>query len=502
MAYKKAEYIKVTKFDGVTPLFYLSPQSDDIISAKINSTLEAESTLTVKLPALNEKINYIETDSKFIVDGKEFIINTNENAIEISREKDGKSYCQISAYESFVKLNNIYCSMINYDEFVGDEANARNQRFKNGTYTDEDVQLYGGIVRVLPYLGEGEEIRKNVRIPQDNPFEVGTIGHSLYAILAYADWGDNDKWYIDAGSINLLFEDSKKQILADEDGYRISDNTYSSDSYVDVDEFTGTYEEGTEPLIYALEAQGEKSSVLSLLRQIEKTYKALIIFDSVNHTIGVRNPKTWKEYKGYQIRYSKNLESVKRTTNNKIINKIYLKGNGFDLDYGRATTGVANNIKYIEAKDWFYETEEEKQKYRIQSTEIKTNSDIYLDSTNEESINKSHRMLLYWGLEQLAETCKERFTYQCRAIDLRTLPDYSHEELSLGDMAMVVDDLVGSDTLLRIVRHEYEVFSPYEGVIDIGYLKDELKYKLSNAIKTVKFINSRFSSNGDLTNKS
>ena len=110
-------------------------------------------------------------------------------------------------------------------------------------------------------------------------------------------------------------------------------------------------------------------------------------------------------------------------------------------------------------------------------------------------------MLLYWGLEQMAETCKPRHTYQCRAVDLRQLPEYSHEEFGLGDMAMVIDNLVGSNTLLRIVRHEYEVFKPYEGSIEIGYLKDELKYKLSNVIKTVRFINNRFASTGDLTNK-
>ena len=394
--------------------------------------------------------------------------------------------------------------MINYDEFVGAEATERNNRFQNGTYTEEDVTAYTHIVRILPYSGENETTRTNVRIPKENPFEVGTIGHAIYAILAYADWGNNDKWYLDAGSISRFYQDSTGYILSDIDGYRITDKEYSQEeARVKVDDFFADYMENEEPetLIYSLEADGEKCSVLSLLRQLEKMYKAIIVFDSVNHTIGVRNPKTWQEYKGYQIRYGKNLESVKRTTNNKIVNRLYLKGNGFDLDLGLATNGESNGVKYIDASDWYYETEEEKSKYRIQSTEIRTNTDIHLDPTNAESINKSHRMLLYWGLEQMAETCKPRYTYQCKAVDLRQLPEYSHEEFGLGDMAMVIDNLVGSNTLLRIVRHEYEVFKPYEGSIEIGYLKDELKYKLSNVIKTVRFINNRFASTGDLTNK-
>lgn len=69
----------------------------------------------------------------------------------------------------------------------------------------------------------------------------------------------------------------------------------------------------------------------------------------------------------------------------------------------------------------------------------------------------------------MAILCRPRHQYTVKIADLRTLPEYSHENFSVGDMADVIDPDVAADSpRVRILRHKYNLFQPWDCEIELG----------------------------------
>ena len=213
----------------------------------------------------------------------------------------------------------------------------------------------------------------------------------------------------------------------------------------------------------------EKTSRLELIRAIQDIWGGYIVWDSVNKTVSLRSGDVWQPYNGFQIRYRKNLKHITRTQSNKIYTKIYPFGHD-DLDIASVNGGK----KYITNYSYTSRT----------YVGIYKNQDIY-----------DAQELLEKATAELELNCKPRYNYKVKIADLRTLPEYSHEQFSLGDMADVVDPSA-ENVRIRILRHKYNLFQPWDCEIELGDPEERLIEQLKASFDTNGFIDGKFNGSG------
>ncbi len=223
--------------------------------------------------------------------------------------------------------------------------------------------------------------------------------------------------------------------------------------------------------IYDLEA--EKISRLQLIKQIQGTWGGYLVWDSFNKIVHLRDGKQWQNYTGFQIRYTKNMKHITRTQSNKLVTKLYCFGKD-DLDIA----SVNNGKKYV--TDFSFTNNE--------YTGIYSNPDI----EDAEELKQK-------GIAELALNCRSKYYYQTKMIDLRTFPEYSHEEFALGDMADILNSKMNIADTARIIRHKYNLFKPWECELELGEPNERLVEKLKASFNTTGFIDRTFNSVGEMS---
>lgn len=218
----------------------------------------------------------------------------------------------------------------------------------------------------------------------------------------------------------------------------------------------------------------EKTSRLDLIREIQNVWGGYLVWDSVNKRVSLRSGNTWQNYTGFQVRYRKNLKHITRTQSNRIITKLYAFGHD-DLDIASVNGG----IKYV--TNTSYTPREYVGIYK--------NQDIYDAQELKEK-----------AAAELSLICRPQYKYTVKMVDLRTLPEYSHEDFVVGDMVDVVDESVAPETpRVRLIRHKYNVFKPWICDLEIGSPTERLEEDLKAAFNTTSFIDNVFKGNGQLS---
>jgi phage minor structural protein len=228
---------------------------------------------------------------------------------------------------------------------------------------------------------------------------------------------------------------------------------------------------GTVDVIGIHDIEMEKVSRLQFIKEIQNIWGGYLVWDSVNKTVSLRDANTWQNYTGFQIRYKKNLEHITRTQSNKLVTKLYAFGHD-DLDIASVNGGVKfiTNHSYT-SRDYIG---------------IYKNQDIYYADE-----------LLEKATAELALICRPRYLYRTNMVDLRTLPEYSHEDFAVGDMADVVDpDVAPESPRVRIIRHKYNLFQPWKCEVEIGDPQERLIEKLKASFNTSGFVDGKYNGNG------
>lgn len=221
----------------------------------------------------------------------------------------------------------------------------------------------------------------------------------------------------------------------------------------------------------------EKASRLAIIKQIQNIWGGYLVWDSVNRIVHLRDAGKWQPYTGFQVRYRKNLKHITRTQSNRIVTKLYPFGHD-DLDIATVNGG----IKYITNKS--YTSREYVGIYK--------NQDIYDQSE-----------LLEKATAELELICRPRYLYKVKLVDVRVLPEYSHEDFSLGDMTDIIDpDIAPDSPRPRIIRHKYNLFQPWDCELDIGDPEERLIEQLKASFGTTQFIDGKFNGNGQMSGHS
>lgn len=217
----------------------------------------------------------------------------------------------------------------------------------------------------------------------------------------------------------------------------------------------------------------EKESRLSLIKKIQNIWGGYLVWDSVNKVVHLRDGGTWKNYTGFQIRYAKNLQHITRTQSNRIVTKLYAFGHD-NLDIASVNDGkkYITNFSYL----------------KRETVDIYRNQDIY---DPDELLEKA--------TAELELICRPRYNYTVKIADLRTLPEYKHEDFALGDMVDIIDPNVAPENpRVRLLRHKYNVFQPWECELELGDPNETLFEQFNASFNTSNFIENTFDSTGKL----
>lgn len=218
----------------------------------------------------------------------------------------------------------------------------------------------------------------------------------------------------------------------------------------------------------------EKVSRLALVKEIQNIWGGYLVWDSVNKMVSLRDANTWQNYTGFQIRYKKNLKNITRTQSNRLITKLYAFGKD-DLDIASVNGG----IKHI----------------KNHSYTANTYVGIYRNPDIEDA-----QELMDAATAELSLICHPKYLYRGKIADLRILPEYSHEDFTVGDMADVIDPDVAPDSPRpRIIRHKYNLFQPWDCELELGDPEERLVEQLKASFGTAGYIDDTLNSSGQLS---
>lgn len=227
---------------------------------------------------------------------------------------------------------------------------------------------------------------------------------------------------------------------------------------------------GTVDVTGTFDLETEQVSVLANINQIQKLWGGVLVWDSLNKTVSLRDETTYQPYYGTQFRYAKNLKDITRNDDDRIVTRLYPFG-ADGLNIGSVNGGVI----YLDNTSF--------------STELLEDKWINQDISDAQQLKDKATAIL-------AKLCKPRYNYKIGIVDLRELPGYNAgtEDFEIAYMVDVVDPDIGSDRV-RVIRHKYNMFQRQICEVEIG---DPLE-KLENRLADTNQLADKF---GNITNGS
>jgi phage minor structural protein len=242
-------------------------------------------------------------------------------------------------------------------------------------------------------------------------FPAGSAGSALYRLLNGTDWTGRVQWTVGT---------------------------------VDVDGFH--------------DLETEKQTLLENIYEVQKTWGGWLVWDSINHTVSLRDDTLWANDTGFEIRYKKNEKSLKKIEDwEPVVTRLIPFGEN-DLDISSVNGGV----KYLENFTYVSEVRE-----KIHRWDDIADADELKDTATK----------------HLTQYCRPQVQYTGEILDLRTLSDYSHEELALGDIVTIQDESLADSIKVRLIAHTYDVLQPWKCSVKLG---DPITDVFSNVVSTTR----------------
>lgn len=200
---------------------------------------------------------------------------------------------------------------------------------------------------------------------------------------------------------------------------------------------------GTVDVTGTHDLETEKLTLLENIYEVQKLWGGWLVWDSVNKTVSLRDDTLWANDTGFEIRYQKNEKTLKKIEDwEGVITRLIPFGEK-DLDIASVNGGV----KYLENFTYLSELREGIHRWEniVDPQELKDTATKYL-----------------------ADVCKPKTQYVSDLLDLRTLPDYSHELLSLGNIITIQDEDLANAVKVRLIGHTYDVLQPWKCTVKLG----------------------------------
>lgn len=180
----------------------------------------------------------------------------------------------------------------------------------------------------------------------------------------------------------------------------------------------------------------EQLSVYENLLKVQELYGGILIFDSMNKIVHLRQESNYISYTGYEVRYKKNLKDMDLAIDNKIVTRLYV--------FGEAGLNIASvNDEKIYLENYTYSNEV--------FEDIESNTDIYEPD-----------QLKAWGERKLLDLCAPRKVLTTNIAYLTQKEGFEQEKLKLNDSVRVYygeAEFVAPEAGVEIVSTEIEAES-------------------------------------------
>ena len=206
--------------------------------------------------------------------------------------------------------------------------------------------------------------------------------------------------------------------------------------------------------------------------KVQQIWGGILVFDSVNKIVHHRDETLWLPYDGYEVKYQKNMQSLEKLYNNKIVTKLCPLG-----ESGLNIKSVNNDSEWL--TDFSY------------TDSILEGIENNPDITEPEQLKK-------WGERKLKDLCKPRKELTVQAVLLYQVEGYELERIGLNDVVDVINfaNIAGDIEQLRVVGYDYGVWDYSDAIIELSDITLESTDIFKKTVSASNSIN-----NGTLNSK-
>lgn len=343
---------------------------ETLINPRIEKKQNSESVFTFTIDIKNPKWEEINNpENLYLVDGMIFSTNFDGSFKENITENDEQTV-EVTAYERQQLLTRKYVRAWNSETGL------------------EKIDTFMVVI-----LSNGNLPLKNNGIEVTPRYPKGSSGYVLEGLLYGTGWT--------VGTCDIYEYENGELVLDDNNN----------------------------PVYLKFDFETDQMNIYDNILKIQELWGGILIFDSMNKVVHHRDETIYLPYNGYEVKYEKNMQSLEKQYNNKIITKLCPLGEG-----GLNIKNVNNNSVWLENYSYTNTVLEG----------IENNPDI-TDSTQ----------LKKWGERKLEMLCrpsieldvKVALLYQVEGYELETI-DLNHIVRVIGYEKVLPSLLVGETTII------------------------------------------------------
>lgn len=231
----------------------------------------------------------------------------------------------------------------------------------------------------------------------------------------------------------------------------------NNDEYVNSSHLPGTSGYALDALLYGtgwttgtcdvegtFDLETDQIDIYTNILKVQEIWGGILVFDSINKVVEHRDETKYLPYSGYEVKYQKNMQSLEKLMNNKIITKLCPLGEG-----GLNIKSVNNGSIWLTNNSYTPSVLEG----------IENNPDIY-DS----------EQLKRWGERKLQDLCKPRKELTVEAILLKQVEGYELETIGLNHIVDVINyaNIEGDIEQLRVVGYDHGVWDYSDAILELS----------------------------------
>ena len=188
----------------------------------------------------------------------------------------------------------------------------------------------------------------------------------------------------------------------------------------------------------------DQTDIYENILKVQQIWGGILVFDSYNKVVHHRDETLWLPYDGYEVKYQKNMQSLEKLYNNKIVTKLCPLG-----ESGLNIKSINNNSEWL--TDFSY------------TDSILEGIENNPDITEPEQLKK-------WGERKLKDLCKPRKELTVQAVLLYQVEGYELEKIGLNDVVDVINyaNIAGDIEQLRVVGYDYGIWDYSDAIIDLS----------------------------------